>query len=242
MPAPEAPASAATVLSQLESLGSPGTRRVLMKHGAADPVYGVRIGDMRPLLKLHRGDHELAMALYETGVYDAQYFAGLLAEPKQMTARDLKHWLKTANSTPICGNIVAALAAESGHGAKLAEEWMRSKQVNVAQTGWATLSALVSITPDDELDLDWLGERLEQIERTIHNQPDPVRYAMNNFVIALGSFVKSLTRSALAAGKRICKVEVDMGDTSCQVFDAPAYIEKVQSRGAVGKKRKTARC
>jgi hypothetical protein len=35
---------------------------------------------------------------------------------------------------------------------------------------------------------------------------------------------------------------VDMGGTACKVPYAPEYIQKVQKRGAIGKKRKTAKC
>jgi len=33
-----------------------------------------------------------------------------------------------------------------------------------------------------------------------------------------------------------------MGDTACKVPDAVPYIQKVEKRGTIGKKRKAARC
>jgi hypothetical protein len=33
-----------------------------------------------------------------------------------------------------------------------------------------------------------------------------------------------------------------MGDTACQIPDAKPYIGKVQKRGTIGKKRRTAKC
>jgi hypothetical protein len=80
------------------------------------------------------------------------------------------------------------------------------------------------------------------VEKTIHEQPNRVRYAMNGFVIAVGSYVKALTELALQAGLRIGRLAVDMGGTACKVPYAPEFIQKVQKRGAVGKKRKTAKC
>jgi hypothetical protein len=65
---------------------------------------------------------------------------------------------------------------------------------------------------------------------------------MNSFVITLGSYVESLTKSALQTAERIGRVSVDMGKTACKVPYAPDYIAKVQKRGAIGKKRKTVRC
>jgi hypothetical protein len=65
---------------------------------------------------------------------------------------------------------------------------------------------------------------------------------MNGFVIAAGSFVAPLTAKAKAIAKALGTVEVDMGDTSCQVPDAGEYIEKIETAGRVGKKRKHAAC
>ena len=65
---------------------------------------------------------------------------------------------------------------------------------------------------------------------------------MNHFVIALGSYVKSLTSDALSAAKEIGEVFVDMGNTACKVPDAAANIKKVKTHGSLGKKRKTVKC
>jgi hypothetical protein len=79
-------------------------------------------------------------------------------------------------------------------------------------------------------------------EQTIHEQPNRARHAMNGFVIAVGTYVPALTDLAIATGKKIGKVSVDMGNTECKVPSSPEYIEKAQKRGTIGKKRKTARC
>mgnify|MGYP003597832125 CR=1 FL=1 len=69
-----------------------------------------------------------------------------------------------------------------------------------------------------------------------------IRYAMNSFVIAAGSYVAPLTAAALKAAKAMGPVSVDMGETSCKVPAAADYIRKVEARGALGKKRKSAKC
>ena len=60
--------------------------------------------------------------------------------------------------------------------------------------------------------------------------------------MSVGSYVKPLKAKALKAAKKIGKVEVDMGDTSCKIHLAEDFIKKVDKMGRVGKKRKTARC
>ena len=100
----------------------------------------------------------------------------------------------------------------------------------------------MSTKPDADLDIAKLKQLLARVEKTIRKAPNHVRYAMNGFVIALGCYVKALTEAALRTGEKIGTVTVDMGNTACKVPFAPDYINKVQKRGTLGKKRKTARC
>lgn len=234
--------TAAEIIGELERLGSDGTKRVLMNHGAREPIFGVRIGDMKPIQKRVKKDYALALALYKTGNYDAQYFAGLIADERRMTADDLRTWLATSNCAAISGSIVAAVAAESPHGRELALQWIDSGDERPAHAGWLTMSFLVALRDDEALDRPELERLLERVEGTIHQQPDRIRYAMNSYVISLGCYVPALTQRALQAGERIGRVSVDMGKTECQVPSAPDYIRKVEARGTIGKKRKTARC
>ena len=76
----------------------------------------------------------------------------------------------------------------------------------------------------------------------IHTQPNNVRSLMNGFVIAVRSYVKSLTELAVQTGTKIGKVTVDMGGTACKVPFAPEYIEKARKRGTLEKKRKSTKC
>jgi hypothetical protein len=83
---------------------------------------------------------------------------------------------------------------------------------------------------------------LKEIETRIDKAPGRVRYTMNGFVIAVGTYVKPLLRQAKATAKKIGKVDVDMGETSCKVPLAFEYIEKVETANRLGKKRKTIKC
>ncbi len=81
-------------------------------------------------------------------------------------------------------------------------------------------------------------ELLERIEKNIHNAQNRVRYTMNGFVIAIGSYIVELTERAKEVAKTIGKVNVDVGGTACKVPLATDYIIKVIDRGNLGKKRK----
>jgi hypothetical protein len=142
----------------------------------------------------------------------------------------------------VCEYTVPWVAAGSKHGRELALEWIDSPHEGIAGAGWATLSSLVAIKDDSELDLAELNRLLQRVEKTIHQQPDRVRYQMNGFMIALGSYVEPLTDLAIQTAKKIGTVSVNMGDTDCRVPPAVEYIDKVKKRGKIGQKRKTAKC
>src|SRR5436189_237258 len=146
------------VVAELEAMGSETTKKTLMRHGAEEPIFGVKVGDMKKIQKRIKKDHALALKLYDTGIYDAMYFAGLM-------------------------------------------------------------------------------QLLQRVQKTIHQQPNRVRYGMNCFVIAAGAYVTALTGLALETAQKIGTVSVDVGDTACKVPSAHDYIRKIQQRGMIGKKR-----
>jgi 3-methyladenine DNA glycosylase AlkD len=234
--------TAEEIVRQLEPLGTDAYKKVLHKHGIQEPVFGVKIEDLKKIQKRIKKDYQLALDLYNTGIYDAMYLAGLIADDAKMTKKDLRHWVKRANCPMLREYTVPWVAAESPHGRELALEWIESREEGVAGCGWATLCSLVGIKDNSDLDLPELERLLQRVQKTIHQQPNRVRHAMNNFVICVGSYVRPLTDAALQTAAQMGAVAVDMGGTACKVPDAAQYIQKVQKRGAIGKKRKTAKC
>lgn len=230
------------VMTELEAKGSEQVRAIFRRHGATEPMFGVLVADLKKILKKTGPDHALALKLWNTGNYDVMYLAGLMADAEMVTAKELDHWADTASSPGIAEYAVARLAAESPHGAGRARKWIESKREMVADAGWATWGGVVSIVPDEDLDLDELGTLLDRVEEGIHAERNWVRYTMNGFVIAVGSYVAPLHKRAVEVAKRIGKVKVDMGATACKVPLAGEYIAKVIARYGVGRKRDAIRC
>jgi 3-methyladenine DNA glycosylase AlkD len=234
--------TASEILEELKPLGTEGYRKMLHNHGVKEPFFGVKVEELKKIQKRIKRNYQLALDLYDTGVYDAMYLAGLIADDPKMTKKDLMHWIENATSAPISEFTVPWVAAGSNHGRELAIKWIESKKEGVASAGWATFSSLVVIKDDSEIDLAELRHLLERVGKTIHQQPNRVRYSMNRFVIAVGASVRPLTDLAVKTAAKIGLVWVDMGGTACKVPNATEYIEKVRQRGRIGKKRKSAKC
>jgi len=230
------------IIERLEAMGGVSYRRILMNHGAKEPVLGVKIADLKLIQKEIRVDYPVALELFDTRIYDAQYLAALITDDARMTKRDLRRWLTRSNCPAINSTSVAWVTAGSRYAVEMALEWIPSEKEDKSQTGWMTMASLVSFQDDSDLDLDGLKGLLEQVGKTIQDQPNLVRYAMNGFVIATGCFVSELTKDALRTAKAMGKITVDMGNTACQVPSAVESIQKVQKRGTIGNKRRSAKC
>jgi 3-methyladenine DNA glycosylase AlkD len=230
------------VMKALESKASATTKRTLMRHGAPEPIFGVRIGDLKPIQKQIKGDQSLAMQLYATGNSDAMYLAGLVADGRKMTRAQIERWVKTSVWHMHSGTTVPCVAAEHPDAIEIALKWTDSPKESIAESGWATLSNVLITTPDDQLPMKQIETLLNRIVKTIKSSQNHVRYAMNNFVICCGTYVAPLADKAVAAARKIGRVEVDMGLTDCQVPDAESYILKSRRGLPVAPKRKTTRC
>ena len=166
------------------------------------------------------------------GISDVQYLAALISDPPKFTKSQFQKWAKTASWHMVNEYTVAWAASESQFGFELGCEWIDSKNEDIATSGWSTLASVAE--PDEELDLDGVVELLKRVEKGIHSAPNRVRYVMNGFVIAVGSYAAPLTAKAKAVAKAIGKVECELVG-SCKLPNAGEYIAKVEKAGRVGR-------
>jgi len=231
------------IMADLQAHGSESIKKILLKHGVKEPFFGVKIAHLKPIQKDIRRDYQLAKDLYATGNADAMYLAGLIADDEKMTKADLQTWVEQALSNNISGYTVPWVAAGSNYGYELALEWINAKEEYIATAGWATFSNIVALKPDNELDLASIKELLAKIAATIHSADKRIRQTMNDFIIAVGTYITVLTDEAIAVSKKIGTVTIiDMNGTACKVPSAEEYILKAKAKGILGKKKKMVKC
>jgi 3-methyladenine DNA glycosylase AlkD len=234
--------TAIEVLTELEQYGDPQTKKTLSKHGAKEPFFGVKVADLKKILKKTKKNHELSLELYKTGNSDAMYLAGLMADEKKITESQLNEWVENAYCYYLSEFAVPWVAAETTFGFQLGIKWIQSDQEKIAAAGWATLSYYASLHPDTALDLEKYSQLLDKVALEIHQSQNRVRHTMNAYVIAVGIYIKELTDKSILVAQKIGTVKVDMFGTACKVPLATDYIQKGIENGSIGKKRKTARC
>lgn len=230
------------ILSELEKYGDEKTKNTYIKLGAREPLFGVKVQDLKKILKKTKKNHKLSLELYATGNYDAMYLAGLMADENQITPEQLNLWVSQAYFSYLSEYAVPWVTAETEYGFELGLEWIQSDIETIASAGWGTLAYYAAVNTDEKLDTETYIKLLDTVEKEIHGAPNRVRYVMNGFVISIGTYFESLTEKSKEVAKKIGKVTVDVGGTACKVPLAIDYIDKVIAKGRIGVKRKTARC
>ncbi len=149
------------------------------------------------------------------------------ADPAKMSVSDLDRWAAT-QTVRMCGGYVAHLTAEGPHARSRCDKWLAAPSETKRWAGWSLVGAMALV--DEDTPDAWFEKRLAEIERSIQTSPNAEREAMLHALIAIGCRSTALRKSVTAAAKRIGKVVIDHGDTSCKTPEVAPTLEKTWAR------------
>lgn len=233
---------AETVMQELEALGKERTKKMYLSSGAHEPVFGVATGAMKPIAKKIKMDQALAEQLYATGNYDAMYFAGIIADPKEMTEADFDRWMDAAYFYMLSDYVVAVTLSESDIAQQVADKWIASGEELTMSGGWSCYCWLLGNRPDSEFSEKKISAMLDAVEETIHKSPERTKSAMNTFLYTVGISYKPLSEKAVEVSKQVGKVEMKRPNKKPVSLYAYDSIQQGLEKGKLGFKRKYVRC
>lgn len=131
------------VLASLERLGTRRYREGLARYGIyVTKAFGVPVGKMQALAKRLGRNHELALALWETGWYEARMVAAFLDEPERVTPAQMDRWSKDFDNWGICDTVRFHLFDRTPHAYDKVEEWSRRPDEFGKRAAFALLACL----------------------------------------------------------------------------------------------------
>jgi 3-methyladenine DNA glycosylase AlkD len=211
----------------LEKAGTAQNRKVYARHGVGSNQFGVSFANLRALAKRVKTDQALADKLWSTGNHDARVLATLVADSSAISSGTLDQWARALDNYVIA-DLFSGLAGRTRFARQKAEKWIEAKREFTAQCGWNLIGYLAM--NDRELDDRYFESLLARIEREIHGGQNRVKHAMYMALIGIGVRNPKLTKQALAAARRIGRVDVDHGETGCKTPDAADYIKRTLAR------------
>lgn len=215
------------VMQQLEGYGTEQNRKTYTNHGAKEPLFGVSFANLKLLKKKIKKDHDLAIVLWETKNMDAMTLATMILDPKKVTIELLNKWVQEVDYYCLMDVLMTAICT-SPIAIERMEEWTNSDDEWIGRAGWSLLSNIA--IKNKTLQDDFFSPYLEEIKVNIHNEKNRKKEAMNRALIAIGIRNEDLEQTAIEIARKIGKVQVDHGATSCKTPDAESYIKKARER------------
>ena len=224
-------------MAALETSGSEQTRRTYLRHGASEPLFGVKFGDLRPLARRIGTDQALAEQLWASGNADARLLACMVADPASVSEDGLDAWLEDIDSYFLVDTFVSSLASRVPGRRQRAERWIGSRRDRTAQAGWDLMN-LVALS-DEEVPRGYFQAQLETIAQRMEEYGNWTRRSASNAITGIGLRSAELEAAARRTAAALGHVEFDPGQTACVMPDPIEYLEKTKAhraRQAAGRK------
>lgn len=134
----------AGALRWLERHGSRAVRDALEpKYGITTArAFGVGVGQIQKLAKQLGRDHALALALWETGWYEARLLTAYVDEPGKVTSAQMDRWVKQFDNWGIVDTLCFALWDRTPHAWKKVAPWCARTEEFVRRSGFVMLACL----------------------------------------------------------------------------------------------------
>ena len=187
------------VLAKLKALGNEGTRANHIKNGAGKDLFGVPMGDLRKLAAKIKTNHELGLALWETGNLDARLLAILLLKPKELSSTELDRMVKAATFHWLADWLNSYVVKQHPDKEALREKWMKAKDPWAARAGWNLTAERVVRSPEG-LDFSAL---LDRIESEMGKAPAAAQWTMNVCLYQIGIQSPAHRDRAIAIGESL---------------------------------------
>lgn len=167
---------------------------------------GIRVPILRSLAKPHRKEHELAMALWKSGLHEARILASFIADPRQVTPQLMDAWVADFDSWDICDQVCGNLFDKTPYAIEKAVTWSSCKPEFVKRAGFVLVATMA--VHRKELSNDELAQFFPIIEREAGDARNFVKKAINWALRQLGKRNAVLHREAIACAKRLLESEL----------------------------------
>jgi 3-methyladenine DNA glycosylase AlkD len=215
-------------MAELEALGNEKVCRRASRQGAGDRQFGVQQGAIRKLAKKAKADHELALALWDTGNVDAQMMATLMLKPRKLSQDELDRLVRSVTCVQLADWINAYVVKKHPEHEALRERWMTDDDPMAARAGWNLTSIRIAKDPEG-LDVPALLDRIES--EMADADPFP-QWTMNMALVEIGVHHPEHRERALAIGEALGVFRDYPVPKGCTSPFAPAWIgEMVRRQG-----------
>lgn len=234
---------AASAVAALRRVATKATVEGMARYGIPSKgALGVRVGKIKAIgagiVRQGGRDHALALALWETGVYEARLLATFVGDPVKLTPAQMDRWAEDFDSWAVCDTACFALFDRSPHAFKKIDQWAKRSEEFVLRGSFALLAsvALHDKTAADEAFL----ERLPLIEASAGDERNFVKKGVSWALRSVGRRSPELHAASVDLAARLAESPRGsaakwVGSDALRDLTKPAVMKRLAGRS--GRKR-----
>jgi len=131
------------IMDELAGMASEESRAGMARYGIkTDDAFGVSVYELRRIAKGCRRDHQLALALWDTGNHEARVLASMVDDPAAVTEAQMDAWAAAFDSWDVCDQVTSNLFDKTPFAYDKVAEWSAAEDEWVKRAAFATAAAL----------------------------------------------------------------------------------------------------
>lgn len=221
------------VLAALKNKSAKKVREGLLRFGIPnDLAIGVSVGDLRSYARQLGCDQQLAVALWQNGIYEARLLATMVADPKQVTRKLMDAWCRDFDNWALCDMACFCLFDRTPHAFQKVRVW--SKRKGEFQKG-AAFALLAGLCQHDKQAADKpFLDCLPLIEVAATDDRNFVKKGVNWALRGVGERSLPLHKAALTVARRLARSEHPaprwVGRDAERQLQKPAVLSRLARR------------
>ncbi len=194
------------VLNKLNNNANSANLAGMARYGmTVEKRLGVSVPDMRRIAKESGRNHALALELWKTGFAEARIVASMIANPKELTEKEMDSWVRDFNSWDVCDQVCMNLFEKVPFAWEKALEWSEREEEFVKRAAFSLLACLAwhrKQAPDEDF-----IRFLPVIQRCAADERNFVKKAVNWALRTIGKRDSRLNEAALATARKIQRLD-----------------------------------
>lgn len=189
-------------LAELKRCGTASTREGMSRYGiTAKKSFGVTVAQLKEIARQFPRSHELALALWESGWYEARMLATMVDDPRDVTPQQMESWCRDFDSWAICDTACFKLFDQSPHAWTKVWEWSTRTEEFVLRASFALLASLA--LHDKKASDEQFLETLVLIEQSASDDRNFVKKGVSWALRGIGSRSPDLHRACLELSRKL---------------------------------------
>ena len=193
-------------LAALRAQARPEQLQAMARFGlTGEGRLGLAVPTLRALAREFKRDHELALALWDTAIPDAQILAGMVAEPDRLTLQQMDHWVAGMRAWDVCDQACLNAFVKSPLAWAAIPRGARRRPEFEKRAGFSLL-AVAAVHQKTRPDADFIA-CLPLIEAAADDERNFVKKSVNWALRQIGKRSAALREPALTVAERLCARE-----------------------------------